>query len=165
MKPQGVSNRPFRSSTKVKARFGWTLSSDPGTVYLETKHMKTVEKKLLQTAIGFGGVAGWLLICDAGWIPARFALTGLNGVILHWQIFLAAAAVLIAVRDQVADLHCRCCGSHGDLSWQALLKTREILCTSCLTWDPGASSERQPVGAARQPVTAEYAELFQALKN
>jgi hypothetical protein len=117
--------------------------------------MKTIEKRLLQAAVGFSLLAAWLLICDAGLLPARFIVMTVAGFTFHWQIFLGVAVLLVAVRDQISDLRCRCCGSHDHLSWLALVKSREVLCASCLTWDPGVA----PLQA--QP---EYIDLFDALK-
>jgi len=121
--------------------------------------MQTLEKVLLQTAVGAWALAAWLLLCDASLIPQRFLLSGVNGVVFHWQIFLVVGAVLLASRDQVTDLRCRCCGNHEDLSWRALLKFREILCRSCMAWDP--KIQTKPAAS----VSPEYADLFEALKQ
>ena len=118
---------------------------------------------MLQTALGSWSLAAWLLLCDASLVPQRFVLNGVNGVVFHWQIFLVLGAVVLASRDQVAELRCRCCGNHEDLSWRALLKFREILCKSCMAWDPQVQEKIQAKPAAAVP--AEYADLFEALKH
>jgi hypothetical protein len=71
--------------------------------------------------------------------------------------------LLVAVRDRVSEMHCRCCGSHSDLSWIALLKSHEVLCRSCLAWDPGLP-QTQATTPRQMQVHPEYADLFEALK-
>lgn len=121
--------------------------------------MQTLEKVMLQTSVGAWGLAAWLLLCDAELIPERFAINSINGMTLHWQIFLVAGAVLLATRDQVSDLRCRCCGNHADLSFRAIFKFRELLCKSCLAWDPQVTAK--PAGKPQSNVPG----LFPALKQ
>ncbi len=118
--------------------------------------MKTFEKTMLQLAVVSWAMAAWLLVCDANLIPARFAL---RSAFLHWQVFLVVGAVMLATRDQVSDLRCRCCGNHADLSVRALVVSREVLCRSCLAWDPKV--EETP----STDLHPEYTELFEALKQ
>ena len=117
-------------------------------------NMRIVEKTMLQVAVASGCLAAWLLICDAAVLPARFTFTSQY---LHWQIFLVLGAVLLATRDQLTDFRCRCCGSHEDLSTRALVTSRELLCKSCLTWDPQI--------APAESVQPEYSDLLEALKQ
>jgi hypothetical protein len=132
-----------------------------GPRYPDKKLMKTLEKTMLQTAVAFWSAAGWILVGDAGMLPARFTL---SGSLFHWQVFLVLGAIVVAVRDQVQDLRCGCCGNHEDLSWDALWKSREIVCNSCLAWDP-QSADVVTGKKAAPSLQPEYVDLFEALKQ
>src|SRR5882724_1930458 len=157
----GESKSGSPSSIRVDTQGSRTIARYRGPTYPNKRLMKTLEKTMLQAAIAFWAVAGWILVGDAGMIPARFAL---SGRLFHWQVFLVLGAIIIATRDQVQDLRCGCCGNHEDLSWSALMKSREIVCNSCLAWDPQSAEvvTGQKPAPSLQP---EYVDLFEALKQ
>lgn len=121
--------------------------------------MKRFEKSLLQTAIGSWVFFTWLITIEMGLLPANWRG---DGVLFRWQVWLLVGIVLVAARDYVSQVSCRCCGSREQISPLGLLPSRELLCRSCLNWDPGVLPAEARLPSKK---TTEYAELFEALKN
>ncbi len=115
--------------------------------------MKRLEDILSRGVIVSWLVFAFLLVTEAGVVA--FHPEG-EHLLFRWQVWLLLGIFLFALRDLVADLRCRCCGSHDDLSFLGLLKSREVLCLRCMSWDPG-TNQRQP--------DSEYAELVKALND
>ncbi len=113
--------------------------------------MPVIEKSLLRLAFISWAVFAWLLAAEAG-LVSRFHVEGL---FFRWQLWLLAGIFLVAAREKLADLRCRCCGNHEDLTLFGLLHSGEWLCWRCLKWNPGEEPAAE----------GEYAELFKALKN
>lgn len=114
--------------------------------------MKSLEDFLSRGIIVSWLVFAFLLFTEAG-VVAR---PGGEHLVFRWQVWLLLGIVLFVLRDLVVDLRCRCCGSHQDLSLLGLLRSREVLCLRCMSWDPGVT-EREP--------DSEYAELVKALRD
>ena len=117
--------------------------------------MRSLEDFLSRGIIVSWLVFAFLLVTEAGMVAYH---PGGEHLVFRWQVWLLLGIFLFALRDLVADLRCRCCGSHEDLSFLGLLRSREVLCLRCMSWDPGVT-ERQP-----QP-ESEYAELVRALRD
>lgn len=117
--------------------------------------MKTLGKYMLRGVIASWLFFAFLLAGEVGLVPDR--LRG-EGMAFHWQIWLLAGILLLVVRDQIVDFkpHCRCCGSTENIAPLSLITQRELLCRTCLTWDPGPLPSRNE---------GEYADLVKALSE
>ena len=104
--------------------------------------MKTLGHSLLRLAIFCWIFVAWLLATEVGLFFA--SLRG-DGILFRWQVWLLASIVLLAAHDRLFELRCRCCGSRENLSALGLFSSsRELLCRSCLRWDPGVVAEPAP---------------------
>ena len=121
--------------------------------------MQRLEKSLLRTAVASWAFFAWLMATEVGLLPANWRG---DGVFFRWQVWLLAGIVVVAARDFVSQVRCRCCGSREQISPFGLLTSRELLCRSCLNWDPGVLPVEGKLTVAETP---EYADLFEALKN
>ena len=92
------------------------------------------ERALFQMAVASGAFFAWLLAAEVGLLPANSRGAG---VLFRWQVWLLASLSLIATRDFVSQVRCRCCGSREQISPLGLLPLRELLCRNCLSWDAG----------------------------
>ena len=117
----------------------------------------------LEDILSRGIVVSWLvfaflLVSEAGVVA--FQPEG-EHLVFRWQVWLLLGILLFAVRDLVADLRCRCCGGHEHLSFLGLLRSREVLCLRCMSWDPGIIERQTQTESSR--FDGEYAELVKAL--
>ena len=121
--------------------------------------MKRLEKSLLQMAVASWVFFAWLMATEVGLLPGNWRG---DGVFFRWQVWLLTGIVLVAARDFASQARCRCCGSRENFSLLGLLTSRELLCRSCLNWDPGVLPVEGKLPATE---SAEYADLFEALNN
>lgn len=96
--------------------------------------MQKWEKVLFQMTVVSGAFFVWLISVDVGMLPANFRG---GSVLFRWQIWLLASLCLVATRDFVSQIRCRCCGSRERISPLRLLPRRVLLCRNCLGWDSG----------------------------
>lgn len=107
--------------------------------------MQKWERTLLKMAIGSGAFFAWLLAAETGLLPAD---SRGDGVLFRWQVWLLASLSLIATRDFVSQIRCVTCGSREQISPLRLLPSREVLCRTCLNWDPGILHVEAPALSA-----------------
>ena len=68
--------------------------------------------------------------------------------LLRWQVMLVAGVFLWVFADRLSDLRCRCCGSSHVLLRGLLSPSHELLCRTCLSWNP--SPEPAPAPAEQR---------------
>lgn len=122
--------------------------------------MRRLEDFLSRGIIVSWLVFAFLLITEAGLVA--FQPEG-EHLVFRWQVWLLLGIFLFALRDLVADLRCRCCGSHEDVSFMGLLRSGELLCLRCMSWDPGTTEPQAKKESSR--FDGEYAELVKALRD
>jgi len=123
--------------------------------------LEKVVKITLRVALSAWGVCAYLVTCEMELVPQRLSPVGrIPEGWLHWQVWLLAGILLVAIRDVFVDLRCGTCGTRENLLLGRWLLARRLLCSGC---------REQEVAAKAQPaeleevVPAEYAELFEAL--
>jgi len=122
--------------------------------------MRSLEDFLSRGIIVSWLVFAFLLVTEAGMVAFH---PDSEYLVFRWQVWLLLGILLFAVRDLVSDLRCRCCGSHDDLSFLGLLRSREVLCLRCMSWDPGIIERESQKESSR--FDGEYAELVKALRD
>ncbi len=114
---------------------------------------------MLRVALGAWGVSAYLMACETELVPRHLSVSGrLPEVWLHWQVWLLAGILTLAIRDVFLDLSCVMCGAHENLLLGRWLLARKLLCRDCRELE--AALEAPP----EAEVSAEYAKLFDALK-
>jgi hypothetical protein len=124
--------------------------------------LEKVGKLLLRAAAAALGVSAYLIACETELAPQHLSVAGkLPDGWLHWQVPLLAGILLFAARDLLLDLRCATCGARQRLSLGRVLLGRKLLCRACREQEAAA---KQPQAEASDSMSAEYAELFEALK-
>jgi hypothetical protein len=122
--------------------------------------LEKADKITLRVALSAWCVCAYLVTCEMELVPQRLSPAGkIPEGWLHWQVWLLAGILLVAIRDVFVDLRCVTCGTRENLLLGRWLLARKLLCSACREQE--AAAHIQPV--EREEVPAEYAELFEAL--
>ncbi len=124
--------------------------------------MASINRWALRGALSLWGVCAYLLACDTDLTPRRFSVSGLlPDPWGHWQIWLLAGIVALAVRELFSELRCNVCASRENLLIGRWLLTHRLICHECRELEMALEP---PVAKKDESVPAEYADLFEALK-
>ncbi len=114
-------------------------------LFKRVNSMQKWEDFLLQMAVASWVFFAWLITTEVGLLPANWRGAG---VLFRWQVWLLAGIVMVATRDFVSQVRCRCCGRRKQISPLGLLTSRELLCRSCLNGNPGVLSVELDISTA-----------------